>query len=177
VEKGAPEYRDNSWILWSVGAIVLTAVVTVVLVGSLTGNWPWNRGEVEYGGLPEKPAETVTTTGTTLPEDTTVSEDTKENTTPSTQPTEPFTAPTTPNGGNGTGSENMNGGGNGTGTGTGNTPTDPTESTTQPTQPEETEPEQTQPTTKPTEPEEEENEGGGEKPQPGDIDVPIGPRP
>ena len=156
-----PEINDYSWIWWSLAAIVATAVITVAIIGGTTGNWPWNRGN----GAPETtdPSQTVETTAptadTTVPEETTepttatVPEETTEATTvptEATKPTEP--KPTQPKP---------------------TTPSKPEE-----TEPEETEPEETQPVqTQPTQPEEDEDEGGGEKPQPGDIDVPIGPRP
>ena len=183
MEKNAPEYHGYGWIWWSLGAILATAVITVTLVGLLTGQWPWNRGEVEYNGRPTHPTETIVSTETTVPEDTTVPEETEEQKKPATQETqpattpstEPTTEPTTP--GTGTGNESVNGGGNQQGSGTATDPSTPSQST-QPeeTDPEETDPEQTEPATKPTESEEEDT-GGGEKPQPGDIDVPIGPRP
>ena len=157
MERGAPEYHNNSWIWWSLGAVVLTAAVTILFVGILTGNWPWNRG-----GAVAEITDPIQTVGTTVPTEettvpteavisTTVPDETTEVTTAPTEPEKP--APTEP---------------------TKPAPTEPTKP--EQTEPEETEPEQTQPTSRPTEPEEE-NNGGGETPQPGDIDVPISPRP
>ena len=172
MENKSPEYQGNSWIWWSLGAILATAAITITLVGMLTGQWPWNRSQAQQGQ-----SDVVISTETTGTEDTSATQEQTEPTAPETQPKptvpeeptvpESTEAPTVP----------------ATSTPTEPTQPKPTEPTqpkpTQPeeTEPEETEPEQTQPTVKPTEPEEEEDEGGGEKPQPGDIDVPIGPRP
>lgn len=184
MENNAPEYQNNySWIWWSLGAILATAVITVTLVGLLTGQWPWNRGEVQYNGRPTHPTETTVSTESTIPEDTTVPGETEEQKKPSTQETQAATTPGTEPTQSGTGSEETPAGGNGQESGTGTTqPTQPggndpvqTQPTTSPTEPEETEPEQTEPTTKPTEPEEEDT-GGGVKPEIGDIDVPINPK-
>lgn len=152
-----PEVNDYGWIWWSLAAIVATAVITIAIVGGTTGNWPWNRG----GSIPETtgPSQSAETTmptdGTTAPEETTLPADTTVPTVPE-GTTETTTAPTEA---------------------TQPKPTEPTQP--KPTEPEETEPEETEPevTTQPTEPEEDEDHGGGETPQPGDIDVPIGPRP
>lgn len=158
-----PKYSEYSWIWWSVIAIIVTAAITVAIIGGTTGNWPWNRGSAANGGSSENttgaiiPENTNGSEETTLPEETETqtatkpedepTESTVPETTGATESTEPTVKPTDPT-----------------------KPTEPEE-----TQPEETQPEVTEPTTKPTEPEE--DEGGGEKPQPGDIDVPIGPRP
>jgi len=153
---------NNSWILWSVGAIVLTAAITVAVVGGVTGNWPWTRGQAA-GGSSVAPTGQVTPGDTNGTEDTAGTEDTNgtEDTTPQTKPGTETTDPTKPETTDPT-----------TATDPTAKPTDPTTATdpttkpTETTQPEETEPEQTQPTTKPTEPEEDEDEGGGEKPSP-----------
>ena len=136
MEKNAPEYKSFNWIWWSLLAIVLTAVLTVTLVGLLTGSWPWNRDLVDYNGRPSQPTETVIPTDTTSPEETTLPEETEESikpggtstqttepTTSTTEPTTSTTEPTVPN--NNPGNGNTNTGGNGNGT----TTTDPTEST------------------------------------------------
>lgn len=162
-----PEHNDYNWIWWSAVAIIATAAITIAIVGATTGNWPWNRGGVENNSRPEDTTGVVTPGDTTVPEETTLPEETQNATKPEaetteptvpettevTQPTAPVVKPTDPT-----------------------RPTDPSKPTEpEETEPEETEPKETEPTTKPTEPEE--DEGGGEKPQPGDIDVPIGPRP
>lgn len=89
--------NNKNWIWWSIGAVLSTAVITVLLVGMLTGQWPWARSNVyEYNGMPNRPKETTTQTqDTTVPEDTTptYSDETQSTTSPTieTEATEPIT--------------------------------------------------------------------------------------
>ena len=162
--------NDNKWIWWSITAVLASAIITIVLIGERTGNWPWDRGNsATRGQAVVSPSESLET----KPEDSAPADETQEGTIPGspeqTEGTEPGdTNPTSPVETNPTDPKP-----------TDPKPTDPKPTEPKPTEPKPTEPKPTEPKPtepKPTEPEDDEDYGGGEKPQPGDIDVPIRPK-
>ena len=188
-------------IIWIACGAVALALVSLLLGGLITGQWPWQNNELvdNYTGLPINSAEQTESTGeATIPEDTNATQGTTSATGTSNEPTIGVEIET-PTSGSNSGNSGSSGNGSSGNGGSGNSGGNKTEidfddlinagnkpSTTQPTtpaatQPSTTEPETTEPENTPTQsttaattPEEEEDNGGAVKPNPGtDIEVPI----
>lgn len=180
-------------IIFIACGVVAMALVAIVLVGLISGQWPWqnNKWADDYTGAPSQSADA---TGDTTDPDESV-EDTTGATGSAEEPTVGVEVEDPNSGNSGNGGNSGSFGGKSEidyddliGAGNGNTePTSgkdatepeqskpdeskPNENEPEATEPESTEPEATTPGT--TAPDNDVDEGGGAVPNPGDIDVPL----